>query len=173
MSILRHICGGLATALLATQGSAHASSKELHVAARMLHFIDGLPAGDRVVGVVVDPSVPSTQAVADDIAEFLGAGKAYEKQTLKAQVVSPTDVANVDMVFIPEGLLAHHAAIGAVTKAQDIITITNDPVCVESRNCVMSVTVRGRTEILWSRGAAEETAVGLTGVLQSLVDERP
>lgn len=164
---------GMALAIWAGFSPAHAGSKDFEVLARMLHFIEGVPEGSRVVGVVVDPAVPGAVTTADELKAEFGSGKTFEKVTLTAKAIAPTEIGSVDIVFVPEGLSQHHAMISAEAQKKGALTITNDPACVESQDCVISVRRRARTEILWSRGAAERASVGLGETLKALVDERP
>ena len=153
--------------------SAHASYKDFDVLARMLHFIDGVPQGERSVGVVVDPSVPGSLLAAEELQDALDGGKSYKNHTLVARIISPSEIGSVDFVFVPEGMASYHKSVSVEAERTGKLTITNDPLCVERQQCVVSVRRRGRTEILWSRGAAERLSFGLGATLKALVDERP
>ncbi|GGY43959.1 YfiR family protein [Parvularcula lutaonensis] len=160
-------------AIWAGLAPAHAGSSDFQVLARMLHFIEGVPDGERTVGVVIDPAVPGAVTAAEELKAAFGTGKTFENITLTAKAISPSEIGSVDIVFVPEGLSKHHAMISAEAQKKGALTITNDPACVESQDCVISVRRRARTEILWSRGAAQRASVGLGETLKALVEERP
>ena len=153
--------------------SAHAGYKDFDVLARMLHFIDGVPQGERTVGVIVDPSVPDSLTAGEELTDALNGGKSYKNHTLIARAITPSEIGSVDFVFIPEGMASYHKSVSDEAERTGKLTITNDPLCVERQQCVVSVRRRGRTEILWSRGAADRLSVGLGATLKALVDERP
>lgn len=151
---------------------AQPQEKDIEVAARTFKFVDGAPYGEAILGIVSDPSIAASSSQANALASALDGGKTISGVTFIPKVISPTEISDVDVVFVTNGMSAHHQAIGDAVSSGQLLSFSTDKTCVTARHCFMAVQSAPKVEIVISRSATEAAGLQLNQALKMMVDER-
>lgn len=158
---------------LAIPAIADVGDNEVKIAARALGFLDKPPTGIVRVGVVVAPDDPLSLQDAVALQKIMGNGLRVGGLTLKpvAVPIEGIDGANVDLLFLTQGLGAGASRAGAFARARRIPCITFDIDQVRNGNCAIGVRSVPRVEILVNRDAATLSGVSFAGAFKMLITE--
>jgi len=163
--------GALALILVAPM-LAHADpAKDLGVAGRALSFLENGPSGKATLGVVFDPSKPSSVAEKNAIMAALGGGYSAGSITLVGKPVEAGavgGVSGVEALLVTEGV--NYAAVGGEAKAKKLITIGPDA-CVRSGACVMAVSTDPKVVITVNRAAAAAVGASFKAAFRMMINE--
>jgi hypothetical protein len=150
---------GLAVVMSGTQPSAawaDTTALDVKVGAKAAAFVEPALSGDIDTAIVFDPSNPASKADADAIAAALGGGLAIKGGALKPKLVPVGDVgglSGVKVMFVAHGVGAGMTAVADASKANSILTISNDMSCVQSDQCVVGVESKPKVSIVVSKSA--------------------
>ncbi len=151
-----------ALSILAAPLVAHADTqKDLQVAVRALTFLEKAPSGSAVMGVVFDPSKPTSVAEKNAVMAAIGSGYSAGGLTVTGKPVEASAVGSVSGVtalFVTTGVA--YGPVGAAAKSKNLITIGTDTACAASGGCAISVSADPKVEIVVNRATA--AAVGAT-----------
>jgi hypothetical protein len=170
----------VAAALLLLDGGsgAHAASDvtgaDLQAAARALGFLEALPHdGTIAVGIVYAAATPDGKAQASQAAERLrnipGPGTASFQPTLIPVETLGQSLDHLDALFLMPGVLGSAPAIAEVARRRRLITISDDPACLEARCCVLMVRAERRVEIVLDTEFADAVGAHFPSVFMMLV----
>jgi hypothetical protein len=139
------------------------SLDNLQASVRALSFLESLPKeGNIVVGVVYPSDLPTGEDLATQTAKVIGTMHGPNARKLQPLVLSVNDLAqfggHLDVLFLLTGTSKHPDAIVAAIRRQHLVSISDDPLCVDFKCCVLMVRTGQRVEI--SLNAALADAVG-------------
>ncbi|MEP3114281.1 YfiR/HmsC family protein [Nisaea sp.] len=163
----------MAACLLPGIAWADITERDLQVAGRTFGFINGIPKGDVVIGIVVDEGNAASKAEADQLSGLLSGGLKVAKNTLQPKLipVSALDFSGTNVAFVTSGLGAQQAAIFAAASGAKIMTVSTDFSCVDAKQCVMGVASKPKVKIQVSQSAAGATGLQLSKALKLMVTE--
>jgi hypothetical protein len=147
--------------------SAHAveqvSVENLQAAMRTLSFLESLPKdGTIIVGVVYSPDIPTSEALAIQTAKVIGTMHGPDSRKLQPLVLSTDTLAkfegHLDVVFLVMGASKHPEVILDALRRLRLVSISDDPICLDTKCCVLMVRTGQRVEI--SLNTALANAVG-------------
>ncbi|NQY15293.1 MAG: DUF4154 domain-containing protein [Henriciella sp.] len=151
---------------------AQPQEKDIEVAARTFKFVEGAPSGEALLGIVSDPAIAASSSQANALAAALEGGKTISGVTFVPKVIAPSEISGVDVVFVTNGMGAHHEAIGAAVSSGQLLSFSTDKTCVTAKHCFMAVQSAPKVEITISRSATEAAGLQLNQALKMMVDER-
>ena len=152
---------------------ADVGDNEVKIAARALGFLEKPLTGVVRVGIVVAPDDPQSSRDAIALQSIMNNGLRVGSLTLKPVMVpiDGIDGANVDLLFLTEGLGARASKAGDFGRAKRIPCITLDIDQVRNGNCAIGVKSNPRVEILVDRDAATLSGVSFAGAFKMLITE--
>jgi hypothetical protein len=158
---------------LARPAFAEIGSNEVKIAARTLGFLEKPLTGEIRVGIVVAPDNALSSRDAAALRQIMNDGLKVGGLTLKPVIVPIDGIegANVDLLFLTEGLGARAAKAGAFGRIKRIPCITLDIDQVRNGNCAIGVRSNPRVEILVNRDAAAQSGVSFAGAFKMLITE--
>ena len=75
------------------------------------------------------------------------------------------------VVYVANGMGAHHAAIGGVVKSSGVLSVSIDRACVDSAGCSMFVSSSPKVEIVLNKGAVEGSGIEFQAAFKMMVTE--
>ncbi len=141
----------------------HVSADDLEAAMRTLNFLESLPKdGPIMVGVVYPSDVPAGKALAAQATAIIGKMRGPGSRQFQPVVVSTDDLAHfdghLDALFLVTGSSKHSDVIQAAILRHHLVSISDDPICIEAKCCVLTVQTGQRVEITLNTALAD--AVG-------------
>jgi hypothetical protein len=172
----------MTTLLLASAGSGvHAAvdvtRADLQAAARALGFLDTLPHdGAIAVGVVYATAAPDGKVQALQAAEHLrgipGPGTASFQPTLIPIETLSQNADRLDALFLMPDVLGAASTIAETARRRRLVTISDDPSCLEAKCCVLMVRADRRVEIVLDTEFADAVGAHFPSVFLMLVTRR-
>ena len=152
---------------------ADVGDNEVKIAARTLGFLEKALTGVVRVGIVVAPDDPQSSRDAVALQRIMDDGLKVGGLTLKPVMVpiDGIDGANVDLLFLTEGIGARASKAGDFGRTKRIPCITLDIDQVRNGNCAIGVKSNPRVEILVDRDAATLSGVSFAGAFKMLITE--
>jgi len=146
-------------------------------AMRTLGFIESLPAqGPIVVGVIYAPDIPGAQALAAETAATIGALHGPNSRTLQPFVLSATDLntfhGRCDVIFLTAGVSRQPERILGAMGRLHLVSISDDPLCIAMRCCVLLVRTGERVEISLNTSLAAAVGARFSMVFMMVVKRR-
>ncbi len=181
---LSRLAASLLVALATTLGSAtlaHAgadvSLADLQAATRAIGFLQNLPHdGSIVIGVVYAQQSPESKALAAQTAATLASLPGPNKSTIRTKLVSIESLAQtndrLDALFLLPGISSNGPAIGDAIRRRRIISISNDPSCLDSNCCVLMVRAKPEVEIVLNTAVADAVGANFSTVFAMIVKRR-
>lgn len=162
---------------LPADGLDQASVDNLQASIRALNFLESLPAsGSVVVGLVYAPEVAGSQAAAIDFAKNLGAMHGPNSRRIQPLVLSVNDLARfqgrLDVIFLGLGVSQHPERILAAMVRLRLLSISDDPVCMDTGCCVLLVRAGQQVEITLNTSLAEAVGARFSMVFKMVVKRR-
>ena len=120
------------------------SRADLQAAAHALGFLDSLPQDGAIdIGVLYAAQSVESKAAAAQIAGLFNALPGPNKSAFHAKIVAADNLAQsgdrLDAVYIAPGLSGSAATIADALRHRHIVSISNDPACLDSNCCVLMV----------------------------------
>jgi hypothetical protein len=181
---LSRLAASLLVVLAATLGSttlAHAGSDvsvaDLQAATRAIGFLQNLPHdGSIVIGIVYAQQSPESKALAVQTAATLASLPGPNKSIIRAKLVSIESLAlnndRLDALFVIPGLSSGGPAIADAIRRRRIISISNDPSCLDSNCCVLMVRANPEVEIVLNTAVADAVGANFSTVFAMIVKRR-
>jgi hypothetical protein len=144
---------------------AEVSAKDMDVIAKAIEFISNGPSGDVKVDIIYDPGNAGSVADANAAATLLGSGVSSGKLKLTGKKAESSSGAKV--AYIAKGAEAKAPAL----NAKGIITVSADPECARSGQCVLSVTSSPKVEIHVSSAASKSAGVEFGSAFRMMITE--
>ncbi len=159
VTFLVMLFGAMPTAYCADKVSAD----DLEAAMRTLNFLESLPKdGAIVVGVVYPSDVPAGKGLAAQTAKIISGIRGPGSRQFQTLVVSTDDLAHfdghLDALFLVTGCSKHSDVILEAILRHHLVSISDDPICIEAKCCVLTVRAGQRVEITLNTALAD--AVG-------------
>ncbi|WP_420403265.1 hypothetical protein [Nisaea sp.] len=163
----------LVAGLLPFEVQAGMSERDLQVAARTFGFVSGIPKGEIVVAIVHDPADAASKAEADELNGLMGGGLKVAKHNLKPKLVpvSALDFSGTQVAIVTSGLSGSFAPVFAAASAANVMTISTDFACVDSKQCVMGVAAQPAVKIQVSQAASKATGLEFSQALKMMITE--
>lgn len=153
------------------------SLDNLQASMRALNFLESLPAaGAIVVGVVYAPEIPGSQAAAMEIARNLSAMRGPNSRTVQTIVISPRDLdvfqGRLNVIFLSVGVSMHPERILGAMSRLHLVSISDDPACIDNRSCVLMVRTGQQVEISLNTSLADAVGARFSLVFMMMVKRR-
>jgi hypothetical protein len=167
--------------LLGFVPSAHAMDKVsvdgLQASIRALNFLESLPKeGAIVVGIVYSSEIPGAQALAVDTAKSLGAMRGPNSRILQPVVLSTSDLdqfeGHLDVIFLAQGVSKHPEKILRAIGRLHLVSVSNDPSCLDTGCCVLLVRAGEHVEISLNTALAASVGARFSLVFMMVVKRR-
>lgn len=167
----------LAITLCLPAPAAEVSAADLQAAMRALGFLSSLQNRPAIaVGVVYVGGDPDSKALAARTVAMLTRLKGPGSSTVTASTVAVQELSqsalHVDALYLmplpPEG--GH--TVSEFVKRQSVVSISNDPGCLESQACVLLVQARSNMTIVLDTALAQATGAKFSTVFTMLVKRR-
>jgi hypothetical protein len=154
-----------------------ASVDNLQASVRALSFLESLPKeGNIVVGVVYPSDIPTSEDLAAQTAKVLGAMRGPNARKLQPLVLSTNDLGqfggHMDVLFLLAGTAKHSDAIVAAMRRQHLVSISDDPLCVDLKCCVLMVHTGQRVEISLNTALADAVGARFSLVFMMVVKRK-
>jgi hypothetical protein len=150
---------------------------DLQAGARALGFLDSLPHdGIVAVGIVYAEAVPGSKAQAQQTAERLravpGPNNARFQPVLVPVETLGRSSERLDVLYLMPGVSGFAAAIVETAQQRHLLTLSDDPACLESHDCVLMVRAERRVEIVLDIALADAVGVHFPSVFMMLVTRK-
>jgi hypothetical protein len=149
----------------------------LQAAMRTLSFLESLPKeGAIAVGVVYPYDIATTQVLAAEIAKAIGTMRGPNSRKLQPVVLSSSTLTkfegHLDVIFLVMGASKHPEVIlGAMHRLQ-LVSISDDPICVDTKCCVLMVRAGQRVEISLNTALADDVGARFSLVFTMVVKRK-
>lgn len=150
---------------------------DLEVVARSLGFLDRPERDDGIaVGIVYAPDQPTAGSQAQDAAKRLGAVPGPNGAHFRPMVISTDDLDQIqdglDAIFLMPGASKYPDAILGAIRRRHLVSISNDPTCLDENCCVLLVRTGRRVEIVLDAALAKMVGARFSAVFTILVKRK-
>ncbi len=163
-------------ALIGVSGVAHAdiSDKDFKLVTKAVGFMKSGPSGDVDVLIVYDGGKPASKSDADALSGILGGGMTEKGVTYKPVMTDVSSLGSVpagSIVYVANGMSAHHGKIGGAAKSAGALALSADRACVDSGACSMFVSSSPKVEIVLNKGTVEGAGIEFQAAFKMMVTE--
>ena len=153
--------------------SAAASENDVTIAARALGFMEKPLTGVIRVGIVYESDIPQSSRDAVLLQKIMDSGLKVGGLSLKPVMVPVGGVAgaNVDLLFLVDGMGVRASPVGDAARARQIPCVTLDIDQVKNGDCAIGIRSEPRVEILVNQAAASRSGIGFAGAFKILITE--
>jgi ABC-type uncharacterized transport system substrate-binding protein len=153
--------------------SAAVSENDVTIAARALGFMEKPLTGVVRVGIVYESDRPQSFQDAASLQKIMDRGLTVGGLSLKPVMVPVGGVAgaNVDLLFLVDGVGARASSVGDAARARQIPCVTLDIDQVKNGDCAIGIRSEPRVEILVNHEAASRSGIGFAGAFKMLITE--
>jgi hypothetical protein len=149
----------------------------LQAAVRTMNFLESLPKeGAIVVGVVYSSEIPGARALAGETAKSLGTMRGPNSRTLQTVVLSTSELerfqGRLDVIFLAQGVCKHPERILSAMGRLHPVSISDDPICLDTQCCVLSVRAGEHVEISLNTALAAAVGARFSLVFMMVVKRR-
>lgn len=181
---IKHMLHGfaLSCAILAAASRAQAAGEtvmrsDAEAAVRALGFLDTLSSNDRIdIAVVYSPTAPQGKAQALALASTLSAMQGPGSRTLHAETMSADELAQTqkrpDVLFLSPGSVSSSADIGDFIRRRHVVSISDDPACLDARCCVLMVSTANGVNIVLDTALADTVGARFSTVFAMMVKRK-
>jgi len=165
------LAGGLAVLGWATPVSA---GLNVPIAARVVSFVQPTHSGPVPAAILFVPGNEASEAEAEAIERATGSGIAAGRSTIRTRRVpigSMGALTGYQVAFVTTGLRGEQGDISAAAARSSVLTISSDPICVQSGHCVVGITTSPKVQITISRAAARAANIRFGSAFLMLVKE--
>jgi hypothetical protein len=154
-----------------------ATVDNLQAAVRALSFLESLAKeGNIVVGVVYPSDIPTSEDLAAQAAKVIASMRGPNSRTLQPIVLSTNNLAqfggHLDVLFLLAGTAKHSDAIVSTMRLHHLVSISDDPLCVDSNCCVLMVHTGQRVEISLNTALADVVGARFSLVFMMVVKRK-
>ncbi len=156
------------------RAAADVSVADLEAATRALGFLDSLRKdGTIVVGIIFMPGNAESRGLAERTATSLARLGGPNSTIIKAEFIGADKLAEfsgrLDAVFLLPGVAASATTVGETLRRLHVVSISNDPACIQSRCCVLMIRTGGRVDIVLDTAMAEAVGARFSSVFAMMV----
>lgn len=167
------VCGA---ALVGVSAFAHAdiSDKDFKLVAKAVSFMNSGPSGDVSVLIVYDGGNAASKSDADALNGILGGGLSEKGNTYKPVMTDVSSLGSVpagSVVYVANGMSAHHKKIGDAAKAAGVLAVSSDRACVDAGACSMFVSSSPKVEIVLNKSAVDGAKIEFQAAFKMMVTE--
>lgn len=153
------------------------SVDNLQAAVHSLGFLETLPrAGTINAAVVYATDMPSTEALAEEEAKVLNSIPGPNSSKLRTVVLSTDGLSqfrgHLDVIFLMPGSSGHAAQILNAVHAHQLVSISDDPACLDRNCCVLMVHTGQRVEIVLNTALADSIGARFSLVFTMVVKRK-
>jgi len=153
------------------------SIAELQAVAHALGFLEGVPrSGTIEIGIVYNAGEPDGRALALQTAGRLTSISGPNQTTFKAVIIPTADLLQgtdqLDAVFLNPGTSNEAATITDAVKRRHLVSISDDPACLDTGCCVLMVRINGPVEIVLHTALAEIVGARFSTIFKMMVKRR-
>jgi hypothetical protein len=150
---------------------------DLQAMTRSLGFLDTLRRdGTIAIGVVYAPNVPNARMLAARAAESLRAIPGPNSAALRPEIIAVEELAQfpgrLDAVFLMPGVSAPEHGMADTVRRRRLVSISNDPACLDAKCCVLMVGTTGSVEIVLDTAQADAVGAHFSSVFVMMVKRR-
>ncbi len=150
------------------------SLSDLQATARSLGFLDTLSRdGTIVIGIVY--ASPNNRAQAVQTADRLRAIPGPNASELRPELIAAADLpqfpGRLDAVFLMPGVPGAEGMAESVRRRR-IVSISNDPTCLDARCCVLLIRTTRGVEIILDSALADAVGARFSSVFSMMVKRR-
>ena len=154
-----------------------ASVDNLQASVRTLGFLESLPKeGTIVVGVIYPDDLPATKVLAAEAAQVIGSLRGPNFRILQPLVLSTNDLTqfegHLDLLVLVMGASKHPEVILDAMRRHRLVSISDDPVCVDTKCCVLMVRTGQRVEIFLNTVLADAVGARFSLVFTMVVKRK-
>jgi len=169
---------GACAALLCLQPvfAAEVVSVDVEAVAQALSFVQSLPQKSSITAIVVYRGGDGeAKASAMRIAQALSGQPGPNKMPFEVSVVAANELGQyakrTDLVYVVPGLADGARVVTDFIRRQHVLSVSNDPSCMNTRCCVLLVR-GGEGEIVLDSGLAQEVGAKFAAVFTMMVKRR-
>jgi hypothetical protein len=175
----RRLCAALLSLVLVVgqpslaMAAEDVSQSDLDAMARALGFVESLPRNTASIGVVYAPQRPDGAANAHRVAEKMATLSGQGIPALHARVIAADELAaagHFDALFLMPGAASSDgASIGAAVRKERMLSVSNDPACLQARCCALFVRAEPRVEIVIDTAMADSVGARFSLIFAAMV----
>jgi hypothetical protein len=167
----------LSVMLGTAQASDEIPTDDLQAATRSIGFLDSIPHdGTIFIGVVYDPAAPGGKEAAEAATKDLTAIAGPKSAVIRSVAMSVANLAHtadrLDAVFLMPGSASASGAIADAIRQRHVVSISDDPACLEANCCVLMVRSGQRIEIVLDTGLADAVGAHFSTVFTMMVKRK-
>jgi hypothetical protein len=154
-----------------------ASIDNVQAAMRTLSFLQSLSKdGPIVVGVVYSSDTSNAQVAAEATAQLIGTLQGPNSRALQPQLISTSELSqfqgHLDVLFLMVGASNHSAVILDCVRRHHLVSLSDDPLCVKTQCCVITVGAGPRVEISLNTALADAVGARFSLVFTMVVKRK-
>jgi hypothetical protein len=169
------LVGAVMSVALSSTARASFTAKDGQILGRTLSYVGNGMSGLAVVGIVFAPANPASRHEAEVIQGIIGDGLVTGKIRLQARLVAVEDVAGITGIhalYVTSGLSGNMTAVLSAAQHLRVPTVSTDPACVLSGDCVVGIASEPTVQIILNQGAAERIGIHFLQAFRMLVKEK-
>jgi hypothetical protein len=150
---------------------------DLRAAVSALGFLENLPRNESlVIGVVYAANVPAAEASATQTAKLVSAIPGPNSAMLRPAVISTAELGQfrgrLDALFLMPGASTQAEAVLDAVHRRRLVSISNDPACLDEKVCVLMVRSGPRVEIVLDAALADAVGARFSPVFAMVVKRK-
>jgi hypothetical protein len=151
------------------------TAEDLQATIRSLGFLETLPrGGSQVVGIVYDDAAGSRDR-ANETAQTFNALPKPSALELRAEAISADKLGRTPgtppVIYLTSDLSADKTVAALVQKLR-LVSISNDPACLDTKSCVLMVRAGGSVEIVLDTALAASVGARFSSIFSMMVKLR-
>ena len=164
-------------ALLSPARAAEAVLADLQAAARSLGFLDSLQNRSTIsIGVVFSPGVRDGKNSAAQTASALAAMHGPGTSTIRANIVTAEELSDYaqhfDVLYVMPSAAANSAQVADAVRRLHVVSISNDPACLDAKYCVLMVQAGTGVNIVLDTTLATASGAQFSTIFMMMVKRR-
>jgi hypothetical protein len=150
-------------------GHAAVTAKDIQVAERVLNFLTNPLVGTQKLGIVYDPTNPTSTADKQSLLAILGNGLSVGGITLVPVPITLDKISStpVNALFLTSGLGSSATPVGQ----QKIVCITTDLAATQAGYCAVSIQTDPKVQITINKAAASASGISFASAFMMMVTE--
>ncbi len=180
---VRWLCGSLAGLVacfalsLAPACAMSVAPADLEAAVRTLGFLDSMQRHSPItVSVVYKTGDEKSKALAQKAAAILAGLRGPNSSRIAPNIVPAGELAksgrHVDVIYLLPGVSDDGNAVVDFARREHVLSISNDPACLNAQCCALVVRAGTRTQITLDTAVAKETGATFSSLFMMMVKRR-
>jgi hypothetical protein len=163
--------------LIAPACAMEVAPADVEAAVRTLGFLDSMPQHSPItVSVIYKTGDGESRALAQRVAATLAGLAGPNSSRIAPNILSVTELAQlgkrVDVIYVLPGVSDNGKAVADFARRQHVLSISNDPACLDAQCCALVVRAGTRTEITLDTAVAQETGATFSSFFMMMVKRR-